>query len=157
MLGRRSAGPRRKARSGAGFASESQTGSRKRVDLQTPSVLVVDDLEDNRQIYAAYFEHFGFRVDEASDGEEALAKIAAARPDLIIMDLSMPRMDGWEATRRIKSNPATEGIVVLVLTGFASEEDLRRAREAGADEVCTKPCLPADLLEHARRLLEAAG
>jgi two-component system cell cycle response regulator DivK len=114
---------------------------------------VVDDLEDNRHLYATYFAYAGFRVAVAEDGEEALARVAKEKPDLIVMDLSMPRMDGWEATRLIKSNPRTKDIIVVVVTGHATTDDLHRARAAGADAICTKPCLPQDLLAEARTLL----
>lgn len=123
----------------------------------TSSVLVVDDVEDNRELYASYFTYAGFRVDQAADGEEALSKIARDQPDLVIMDLSMPRMDGWEATRLIKSNPRTKAIIVVVVSGFATRTDLDRARAAGADDVCTKPCSPKDLLARVEKLLAERG
>lgn len=118
-----------------------------------PFVLVVDDVEDNRELYATFFRYAGYRVDQASDGEQALSKIAHDPPDLVIMDLSMPNLDGWEATRLIKSNPRTKAIFVLVVTGFAMRRDLERALAAGADEVCTKPCLPKDLVARVDALL----
>lgn len=116
-------------------------------------VLVVDDVEDNRELYATFFEYAGYRVDQAADGEEALSKIARDQPDVVLMDLSMPTLDGWEATRLIKSNPRTNAIIVLVVTGFAMRNDLDRARAAGADDVCTKPCLPKDLVARVESLL----
>lgn len=118
-----------------------------------PFVLVVDDVADNRELYATFLEYAGFRAEQASDGEEALSKIARDPPDVVLMDLSMPNLDGWEATRRIKSNPRTKGIIVLVVTGFAMRNDLDRARAAGADDVCTKPCLPKDLVARVEALL----
>lgn len=126
---------------------------RKRVAALSAFVLVVDDLEDNRDLYAVYFKFAGCRVEQAADGEEALAIVARDKPDVIIMDLSMPRMDGWEATRLIKSNPRTKDVVVIVVTGHASPHDLQRAKAAGADEVMTKPCSPDLLLARARQLL----
>jgi CheY-like chemotaxis protein len=118
-----------------------------------PFVLVVDDVEDNRELYATFFEFAGYRVDQASDGEDALSKIARDPPDVVLMDLSMPTLDGWEATRLIKSNPRTKEILVLVVTGFAMRNDLERARAAGADDVYTKPCLPKDLVARVEGLL----
>lgn len=120
-------------------------------------MLVVDDVEDNRELYATFLQYAGYRVDQASDGEEALSKIARALPDLVLMDLSMPNLDGWEATRLIKSNPRTKAVIVLVVTGFAMRRDLERARAAGADDVCTKPCLPKDLVGRVEALLARAG
>jgi two-component system, cell cycle response regulator DivK len=108
-------------------------------------ILIVDDLADNCELYATYFRLEGFDVDTAGDGEEALAKVDAAMPDIIVMDLSMPKLDGWETTRRLKSNPRTQGIPIVVLTGLHEELHLARARAAGADFVCLKPCLPSEL------------
>ncbi|MBX3264264.1 MAG: response regulator, partial [Labilithrix sp.] len=88
------------------------------------------------------------------DGEEALAKIAKQPPDVVIMDLSMPKLDGWEATRLIKSNPRTTHVLVVVVTGNTTPANLEAARAAGADEVCAKPCLPRDLLDCVRRRLD---
>jgi two-component system, cell cycle response regulator DivK len=116
-------------------------------------VLVVDDVEDNRDIYATYLQAEGFDVQQAVDGEQALACVAKKKPDAIVMDLSMPRVDGWEATRRIKSNPQTKDVVVLIVTGHAMSDEVARARELGADDVCTKPCLPQEVVAHVRRLL----
>jgi CheY-like chemotaxis protein len=119
-------------------------------------VLIVDDFEDNRDMYASYFEAMGYRVMQASNGEEALGIIAREPPDVVVMDLSMPRLDGWEATRLIKSNPRTQNIVVIVVTGFSGRDDLARARAAGANEVCTKPCTPNELLSKIEARLQRA-
>ena len=116
-------------------------------------LLIVDDLADNRELYAAYFELAGFVVDQAVDGEDALAVVARQPPTIIVMDLSMPRLDGWEATRLIKTNPRTKRIPIVVLTALSDPDALQRARAAGADAVCTKPCLPNALLEKVERLL----
>ena len=116
-------------------------------------ILVVDDAEDNRMIFRMCLEDAGFRLDEAVDGLDALAHIERERPALVVMDLSMPVMDGWEATRRIKANPETRDIRVLVLSGHATGDSITRAQEAGADDVATKPCLPAALVATVRRLL----
>lgn len=117
-------------------------------------VVVVDDVDDNRDVYAVYFEHAGFEVEEASNGEEVLTCVARRKPDVVIMDLFMPGVDGWEATRLIKSNPRTKSVVVIVVTGHATIDDIQRARAAGADDVCAKPCLPDALLAKVRALLE---
>jgi two-component system, cell cycle response regulator DivK len=115
-------------------------------------ILIVDDQDDQRDLYATYFEEAGFHVEHARDGEEALAKVVLSMPDLVVMDLAMPHRDGWETTRLIKSDPRTSNIVVIVLTATVARDKLCLARYAGADEVCTKPCLPATLhaiiLEH---------
>lgn len=110
------------------------------------TVLVVEDYDDNRALYTSVLSDAGYAVDEAVNGQEALDKIAAKKPRIVIMDLSMPVMDGWEATRRIKANAATSDIIVIALTGHATNYGLQQAREAGADAVLAKPCLPDDLI-----------
>lgn len=116
-------------------------------------ILVVDDTEDNRTIFRMCLEDAGYRLDEAVDGLDALAHVERERPALIVMDLSMPVMDGWEATRRIKENPDTRGIRVLVLSGHVTNNCVARAKEVGADDIAMKPCLPNDLVARVRRLL----
>src|SRR5688500_1497822 len=107
-----------------------------------PLVLLVDDSEDNREVYAQYLTFNGFRVEIAVDGIEAVEKAARLKPDVIVMDLSLPRLDGWEATRQIKSAPTTSGIPVIALTGHAVSESKRKAQDAGCSGYLTKPCLP---------------
>lgn len=108
-------------------------------------ILVVDDVVDNRIMYAEYLEYDGYRVEQARNGDEALVVAPAVMPALIVMDLSMPGMDGWQATRRLKADPRTKGILILVVSGHALGAVEASAREAGADAFCTKPCLPEDL------------
>ena len=116
-------------------------------------ILVVDDFEDNREMYTQFLRFHGYRVAEAVDGIDALAKAAALGPDLIVMDLSLPRLDGWEATRRLKKDPATRHIPVVALTGHALAGHEEGARKAGCDAFVTKPCIPADLETEIRRVL----
>ena len=116
-------------------------------------ILVVDDNPDNRDMYSQYLEYTGFAVEVADDGISALTKAGASHPDLIVMDLSLPKMDGWEATRRIKANRGTRKIPVLALTGHALDESEKDARSAGCDSFLTKPCLPQNLVVEIRRLL----
>jgi CheY-like chemotaxis protein len=118
-----------------------------------PLILIVDDFEDNREMYAEYFSYFKFRVAEAGNGVEALEKAFAEVPDVVIMDLSLPGMDGWEATRRLKNDPRTKRVPVIALTGHALAGHSKGAREAGCDAFVAKPCLPEKLLEEVRRLL----
>ncbi|HUG54864.1 MAG TPA: response regulator, partial [Vicinamibacteria bacterium] len=92
-----------------------------------PMILVVDDTLDARELYAEYLRIAGLRAEVAEDGYEAVAKATALRPSVIIMDLSMPRMDGWEATRRIKANPATRDIPIIALTGHVIERSRERS------------------------------
>ena len=118
-----------------------------------PLVLLVDDSEDNREVYAQYLSFSGFRVEIAVDGVEAVEKAASLKPDVIVMDLSLPRLDGWEATRQIKSAPETRGIPVIALTGHAVSESKKRALDVGCSGYLTKPCLPDILVSEIRRLV----
>ena len=122
-----------------------------------PLILVVDDFLDNRQMYAEYLEFSGLRVEEAENGHEALEKAFAMLPDLIVMDLSLPGIDGWEATRRLKADPRTKGIPVIALTGHALAGHSKGAMDAGCDAFITKPCLPERLLEEVRKTLATFG
>jgi CheY-like chemotaxis protein len=121
--------------------------------LDHPLVLVVDDFLDAREMYAEYFMFSGFRVAEAANGVEALEKAIDLVPQVILMDLSMPGMDGWEATRRLKADERTKDIPVIALTGHALTGFQESARLAGCDAFVTKPCLPDTLVAEVRRLL----
>ncbi len=118
-----------------------------------PLVLLVDDFVDNREMYALYLAYVDFRVSEASNGAEALAKAFEERPDVIVMDLSLPVMDGWEATRRLKADDRTRTVPVIALTSHALEGFSRGAWEAGCDAFVTKPCLPERLAAEIRKVL----
>jgi two-component system cell cycle response regulator DivK len=120
-----------------------------------PLVLIVDDFDDNRQMYAEYLKYCGFRVAEASNGMEAVEQAIALVPDVVVMDLSLPVLDGWEATRRLKGDARTRHIPVVALTGHALEGHSQGAREAGCDAFLAKPCLPEKLLETVERMLPA--
>ncbi|HSC26195.1 MAG TPA: response regulator [Vicinamibacterales bacterium] len=118
-----------------------------------PLVLVVDDYQDAREMYAAYLQFSGFRVAEATDGCEAIDRTLELMPDLILMDLALPRMDGWEATRRLKLDQRTRHIPIVVLTGYALAGHVAGARQAGCDSFVTKPCLPDELVAEIQRML----
>jgi CheY-like chemotaxis protein len=120
----------------------------------SPLILVVDDYQDAREMYAEYLQFSGFRVAEARNGNEALAQAFSLRPDLILMDLSLPGMDGWEATRVLKADDRTKHIPVVALTGHALAGASEGARKAGCDSFVTKPCLPDDLVVEVRRMLD---
>ena len=123
---------------------------------QGPLILVVDDYEDAREMYAEYLRFCGFRVAEARNGNEALEQAFSLMPDLILMDLSLPGMDGWEATRRLKADERTRQIPVVALTGHALAGASEGAKNAGCDSFVTKPCLPDDLVVEVRRMLSLA-
>jgi CheY-like chemotaxis protein len=125
----------------------------KAADRKAPLVLLVDDFPDNRQMYAEFLTFSGLRVAEAANGHEAVEQATTLLPDLVVMDLSLPGMDGWEATRRLKSHPKTRHILVMALTGHALAGHSKGAMEAGCDAFITKPCLPDRLLEEIQRML----
>jgi two-component system cell cycle response regulator DivK len=120
-----------------------------------PLILVVDDFRDGREMYAEYLSHAGFDVAQAADGEEAVAKARELLPDVVLMDLSLPGMDGWEATRVLKADARTRDMRVIALTAHALSVYADSARAAGCDSVVTKPCLPPDLAAEIRRQLDA--
>ena len=124
-------------------------------DQTSPLILVVEDYQDAREMYAEYLQFSGFRVAEARNGNEAIEQAFALRPDLILMDLSLPGMDGWEATRQLKSDERTRHIPVVALTGHALAGASEGAKKAGCDSFVTKPCLPDDLVVEVRRMLNA--
>ncbi|MBN8228658.1 response regulator [Corallococcus macrosporus] len=122
-------------------------------EKQKPLVLVVDDYQDAREMYAEYLEFSGFRVAEAKNGQEALDKAFELVPDVILMDLSLPVMDGWEATRRLKGDVRTKAIPVVALTGHALKGHTDDANEAGCDAYVTKPCLPDALVDQVKKMI----
>jgi two-component system cell cycle response regulator DivK len=119
-------------------------------------VLLVDDYPDNRDIYVQFLTYSGMQVEEAENGHQALDKAFALHPDVIVMDLSLPGLDGWEATRRLKDDPRTRDIPVIALTGHALAGHSKGALDAGCDAFITKPCLPERLLDEIRAILETA-
>ncbi len=121
---------------------------------EQPLVLVVEDYQDAREMYAAYLQFSGFEVAEAGNGIEAIEKTRELLPDIVLMDLALPRMDGWEATRRLKNDELTKHIPIVALTGHALAGHAEGAREAGCDAFVTKPCLPDALVAEIKRLLD---
>lgn len=124
-------------------------------DPTAPLVLVVDDVAHGREIFAEYLEFRGFRVATAADGLEALDKAFELLPDVILMDLSLPGLDGWEATKRLKGDDRTRNIPIIALTAHALASAHDKAKAAGCDSVVTKPCVPKDLEAEVRRQLES--
>jgi two-component system, cell cycle response regulator DivK len=122
-------------------------------EATTPLVLVVEDYQDAREMYAAYLQFSGYRVAEATNGMEAIEKTIELLPDIILMDLALPRMDGWEATRRLKMDERTKHIPIVALTGHALAGHAEGARLAGCDAFVTKPCLPDALVAEIQRML----
>jgi two-component system cell cycle response regulator DivK len=118
-------------------------------------ILAVDDQEDNRRILRDLLTAAGFEVVEAVTGEDAVAQADRQRPDLILMDIQLPDIDGYEATRRIKANPVLRAIPVIVVTSYALSGDDEKAFAAGADAYVAKPFSPRALLGKVREFLGA--
>ena len=126
-------------------------------DAGSKLILIVDDFEDNRTMYVEYLQFQGYAVAEAVNGQEALDRAIELRPSLVVMDLSLPVMDGWEATRRLKADPRTKDIIVVALTGHAEPAHAKKALDAGCDDFVAKPCLPDQLVATIKKHVGAAG
>ncbi len=116
-------------------------------------ILVVEDQPDNRQIIRDMLSTTDYEVAEAENGEEALAAVAKQRPDLILMDIQLPTLDGYEATRRLKADPAFRSIPIIAVTSYALSGEAEKAREAGCDDYVPKPYSPRELLAKIRQYL----
>jgi Response regulators consisting of a CheY-like receiver domain and a winged-helix DNA-binding domain len=121
-----------------------------------PLVLLAEDFEDARELYRDYLEFSGFSVQTAANGREAIEQAITLQPDVILMDASMPVLDGWQATRELKTNAATQHIPVLALTAHAFDDARQQARAVGCDGFVTKPCLPDDLVARGRATLDVS-
>lgn len=122
-----------------------------------PKILLVEDNEDNRDMLSRRLARKGYEVVCAGDGAEGVARAISERPDLILMDMSLPLIDGWEATRRVKAAPESSAIPVIALTAHAMAGDREKAVAAGCDDYDTKPVEMPRLLEKIEALLLAAG
>ena len=118
-----------------------------------PLVLIVDDYEDTRVLSVEILGRAGLRVAEAATGTAALEKATELLPEVILMDLALPEIDGWEVIRRLKQDPRTRECRILAHTAHAVEALLRRAEEAGCDAILTKPCKAVDLVDAVRNLM----
>ncbi len=116
-------------------------------------ILVVEDQADNRQILRDLLGNAGFDLMEAENGEDALAAVAKQRPDLILMDIQLPMMDGYEATRRIRANPEMREVPIIAVTSYALAGDDAKALAAGCNAYVTKPYSPRALLAKVREYL----
>ena len=117
-------------------------------------VLLVEDNPHNRKIFSGMLTHAGFRVVEAADGNAALAEVAKEKPEIILMDLSIPGIDGWECTRRLKADDKTKAIPIIALTAHAMRGDEERAIAAGCDGYLAKPISPKKVVEEVKRYLK---
>jgi two-component system cell cycle response regulator DivK len=116
-------------------------------------ILVVEDQEDNRRIVRDLLTATDFEVIEAEDGEQALAAVAKQRPDLILMDIQLPVLDGYEVTRRLKADPSLTAIPIIAVTSYALSGDEEKARAAGCNDFVPKPYSPRQLLAKIRQHL----
>jgi two-component system cell cycle response regulator DivK len=119
----------------------------------TKTVLLVEDNPHNRKIFSGMLTHAGFRVVEAEDGHQALAAMQRELPDIVLMDLSIPGVDGWEVARRLKADARTRPVPIIALTAHAMRGDEERARAAGCDHYLAKPISPKKVVEEVRKLL----
>ena len=117
-------------------------------------ILVIEDQEDNRRIVRDLLASAGYEMIEAATGEEGVSQAEATTPDLILMDIDLPGMNGYEATRRVKSNPALRRIPIIAVTSYALSGDDAKAYEAGCDDYVTKPFSPRALLAKIREYLK---
>ena len=122
--------------------------------MKDPLILLIEDHEDNRNIYRTILEHSGFRVLVAVDGREGIRLAQEGCPALILMDISIPHVDGWEATRILKADPATATIPIIALTAHALPEDRERAQAVGCDGYLAKPVEPRRVIEEVRKFLK---
>lgn len=134
-----------------GQGSEKQ-GSEKQASESPGRVLIVEDDENTRAAYRAVLELAGWTVDVATGGAEALRLAALHPPRLALVDISIPGIDGWETTRRLKAEGPAHGLTVIAVTGHALDDDRRDARAAGCDAYLVKPITPRQLLAEIERL-----
>ena len=117
------------------------------------TVLLVEDNEDNRTVYRTILEHFGYRVEEARNGEDGIRMAREGKPALILMDISIPVIDGWEATKILKADASTKEIPIIALTAHALATDRAKAQEVGCDGYLAKPCEPRKVVAEVERFL----
>ena len=121
------------------------------------TVLLVEDNEDNRIIYSSFLRYAGYEVAEAITGPEGIERARELSPDLILMDISIPLIDGWEATRILKADPATSSIPIVAVTAHALAADRAKAAEVGCDDYLAKPATPQAVLGVVRRFLDGTA
>jgi CheY-like chemotaxis protein len=122
-------------------------------EIRNSTVLIADDTEQNVELLQAYLDELGCKVVTAHDGQETLDRVAEARPDLILLDIMMPKVSGFEVCRKLKADPATRNIPICMVTALNEEADIERAVEAGTDDFLSKPINKWELLTRVRSLL----
>jgi CheY-like chemotaxis protein len=122
-------------------------------EVRNSVILIADDTEQNVELLQAYLDELGCKVVIASDGQETLDRVADSKPDLLLLDIMMPRVSGYEICRKLKSDPATASIPICMVTALNEEGDIERAVEAGTDDFLSKPINRWELLTRVRSLL----
>ena len=126
-----------------------------RQEKKTPSkILIVDDNPQNCELLDAYLANQGYQVETAADGQQALDAVAKSQPDVILLDIMMPKMSGYEVCKRLKSDPKTSNISIIVITALAEMGDIEKAVNAGANDFLTKPVNKIELTTRVKTLLE---
>jgi two-component system, OmpR family, alkaline phosphatase synthesis response regulator PhoP len=136
--------------------NDSKSNVSTNVDLSVATLLLVDDNAQNVELMQAFLEELPCKILTASDGVEAIEVIERASPDLIILDVMMPRMSGFEVCQKVKSQPSTRDIVVIMVTALNEVSDYERAVECGTNDFITKPVNKLELITRVRTLLELA-
>ena len=122
-------------------------------EVRNSTVLIADDTEQNVELLQAYLDELGCRIVTALDGQETLDRVADARPDLILLDIMMPKLSGFEVCRKLKADPATRNLPICMVTALNEEADIERAVEAGTDDFLSKPINKLELLTRVKSLL----
>ena len=120
-----------------------------------PLILIAEDDVDNREGYAEYLSFLGYRVAQAANGEDALVWARQLRPDVLLLDLALPGVDGWEVARQLKTDNSTRSMLVIALSACVFPDDVLRATDAGCDLFLDKPCYPQTVAAEIERLLAA--
>lgn len=133
--------------------SEAASHVESQINLAEGKVLIVDDNEQNLELIQAYMESLPCKMILAHDGIEAMAKIEAERPDLVLLDVMMPKMSGFEVCQRVKANPSTRETIIIMVTALHELGDMERAVESGCDDFVSKPVNKVELLTRVRGLM----
>jgi CheY-like chemotaxis protein len=120
-------------------------------------ILIADDNQANCELLEAYLADIDCEIEFAADGKETLEKVASFRPDLILLDVMMPKLSGFEVCKKIKDNPATRKIMVLMVTALNERGDIERGVEAGTDDFLSKPVIKIELLKRIENMLKLKG
>ncbi len=119
-----------------------------------PKILVVEDNADNLETLVAYLEFSGYKTIQASDGETALDKVESENPEVVFLDLSIPKIDGWEVAKRIRANEKIKKIIIIAFSAMALPQEMERAIQCGCDTFIAKPMPPETLIEEMNKLLK---